>query len=363
MIIRLLDATRQLMRHRLLGGMPGRIPGRIPSRIAALALRATAVAALVPAFALPAAAQAPADPTVANWPERPITILVGYPPGGATDLAARFVATLLSKSLGKPVIVENKPGAGSNIATELVVRAKPDGYTLLVATIANATNMSIYKQLNYDSSRDLLPIVQLMASPSVLVVNPEVPAKDLQSLIALAKSRPGKLTYASSGVGGSPHLAGELLKMRAGIDIVHVPYKGATPALMDVVSGQVSMGFKTSLGAMPQMQKGQLRPIAVANATRLPELPEVPTMAEAGLPDFEVTSWNGLAAPAGTPRAIVEKLNAEVNRILATSEVKAQFQSLGAIPVGGTARAFADYVDAEISRWRNVVRTAGITIE
>jgi tripartite-type tricarboxylate transporter receptor subunit TctC len=299
----------------------------------------------------------------ASYPSRPITILVGYPPGGATDIIARLVATKLSQSVGQPVIVENKPGAGSNIATEQVVRAQPDGYTLLVETIANATNMTVYKNVKYDSARDLAPIVQFMSSPSVLVVSPSLKATDLKSLIALAKAEPGKLTYASSGVGGSPHLAGELLELRAGVDMVHVPYKGATPAMVDVMSGHVSMGFMTSLGALEQIQAGKLRPIAVAYAKRLPELPDVPTMAEAGLENFEVSSWNGLAAPAGTPEPVIRKLNQEVNKILATPEAREQLRTLGAEPVGGTPQAFADYVNGEIRKWGEVIKAAGISLD
>ncbi len=299
----------------------------------------------------------------ANYPARPITVVVGYPPGGATDIIARLVATKLSQSFNQPVVVENKPGAGSNIATEQVVRAKPDGYTLLVETIANATNMTVYKNIKYDSVRDLAPIVQFMSSPSILCVAPSLAATDVKSLIALAKAQPGKLTFASSGVGGSPHLAGELLKLRAGIDMVHVPYKGATPALVDVISGHVSMGFKTSLGALDHIQAGKLRPIAVAYGKRLPELPDVPTMAEAGLEDFEVSSWNGLAAPAGTPEAIIRKLNEEVNRILAMPDVREQLRTLGAQAVGGTPQAFADYVKAEIAKWREVIKVAGISLD
>ena len=262
----------------------------------------------------------------AGYPSRPITVVVGYPPGGATDIIARLVATKLSQSLGQPVIVENKPGAGSNIATEQVVRAKPDGYTLLVETIANATNMTVYKNIKYDSAVTWRRSSSSCRRPACWCVSPSLKATDLKSLIALAKAEPGKLTFASSGVGGSPHLAGELLKLRAGIDMVHVPYKGATPALMDVISGHVSMGFKTSLGALEQIQAGKLRPIAVAYAKRLPELPDVPTMAEAGLDDFEVSSWNGLAAPAGTPEPIIRKLNEEVNRILAMPDVREQLR-------------------------------------
>ncbi len=326
-------------------------------------LRRALVAFTLCAICLAGPAGAQQSEAAASYPSRPITIVVGFPPGGATDIVARMVAAKLSQSLGQPVIVDNKPGASSNIATENVVRSRPDGYTLLVETIANATNMSVYKNLKYDTARDLSPIIQFMSSPSVLVVNSSLPAKDVKSLISLAKSQPGKLSYASSGVGGSPHLAGEMLKLRAGVDILHVPYKGATPALTDVMSGTVSMGFMTSLGALPFMQSGQLRPLAVAYPSRLPELPDVPTMAEAGLPDFEVNSWNGLAAPAGTPQPIIDKLNREVDKILAMPDVRKQLQTLGAQAVGGSSKQFSDYVQAETRKWREVVQTAGISLD
>jgi tripartite-type tricarboxylate transporter receptor subunit TctC len=299
----------------------------------------------------------------ANYPSRPITIILGYPPGGPTDVIARVVAGKLTQAWGKPVIVENKPGAGSNIATEQVVRAAPDGYTLLVETIANATNMSVYKNLNYDTQRDLAPIVQFMSSPSVLVVGPKVRAKNLNELLALAKAQPGKLDFASTGVGGSPHLAGEMLKVRTGIDIVHIPYKGAAPALQDLLGGQVAMGFMTSLGLPEYLQPGKLRAIAVASPRRLPELPGVPTMAEAGLPNFNVLSWNGLAAPAKTPRPIIDKLNAEVNRILAMPDVRKQLASIGGDPAGGTPGQFAKFVDAETLQWGAVVKSANVSLD
>jgi tripartite-type tricarboxylate transporter receptor subunit TctC len=310
-----------------------------------------------------AAQRAAAAEDAASYPNRPITIVVGFAPGGPTDIIARLVASKLSQAWGQPVIVDNKPGAGSNIATEQVVRAAPDGYTLLVETIANATNMSVYKNLKYDTQRDLVPIVQFMAAPSVLVVNSKVPAKNLKELIALAKAEPGKLNYASTGVGGSPHLAGEMLKMRAGIDIVHIPYKGAGPALNDLLAGNVAMGFMTALGLPQHLAGGKLRAIAIASRQRSPELPDVPTMAEAGLPDFLVLSWNGLAAPAKTPRAIVDKLNKEVNRILAQPDVKKQLEGLGGEPVGGTQEEFAQFVGSEIKSWGAVVKSAGFTLE
>jgi tripartite-type tricarboxylate transporter receptor subunit TctC len=310
-----------------------------------------------------AACSAQAVEDVSAYPSRPVKIVVGFTPGGATDITARLLASRLTQALGKPFVVENRPGADSNIGTEQVVRANPDGYTLLVETIANATNMAVYKNLGYDTARDLIPIVQLMTSPSVLVVTASLPAKDLQSLIDLAKSQPGRLSFASSGTGGSTHLAGELFKMRAGLDLVHIPYNGAAPAMADIIAGHVSMGFMTSLGAIGQMQSGHLRPIAVAHSRRLPELPDVPTMAEAGMADFEVSSWNGLAAPTGTPRPIVDKLNAEVNKILALAEVQRQLQLLGGQVVGGSSKQFADHVQAQIQKWRDVIRAARIALD
>jgi tripartite-type tricarboxylate transporter receptor subunit TctC len=310
-----------------------------------------------------AASAAPAAEDAAAYPSRTVTIVVGFAPGGATDITARLLASRLTQALGKPFIVENRPGADSNIGTEQVVRAKPDGYTLLMETIANATNMSAYKSLGYDTARDLSPIVLVMTSPSVLVATPSLPVKDLRSLIALAKSQPGRFSFASSGTGGSTHLAGELLKLRAGLDLVHIPYKGAAPAMADVIAGHVSMGFMASLGALAQMQSGQLRPIAVAHVRRLAELPDVPTMAEAGMADFEVSSWNGLAAPAGTPQPVIDKLNAEVNKILASPDVQQQLQVLGAQVVGGSSGQFANHVQAQIRKWRDVTRAARITLD
>ncbi|MGE0314525.1 MAG: Bug family tripartite tricarboxylate transporter substrate binding protein [Lautropia sp.] len=338
-----------------------RIPSRARRRLFAGGLKAIAGAAVATGAAtwLPAPALAAGD----AWPSRPVTVVVGFAPGGPTDIVARLIASKLEASLGQPVVVENKPGAGSNIGSEYAVRAKPDGYTLLVMTIANATNMSMYRNMKYDTKKDLVPIVQTMASPSVLVVNPKVPAKTVQELVALAKAQPGKLSFASSGAGGSPHLAGELLKLRAGIDMIHVPYKGASPAMADVIAGHVDSGFKTSLAAMPNIKAGKMRALAVAAPKRLADLPDVPTMEEAGFPKFFVVSWNGLAAPAGTPAPIVERLNAEVNKVLADPEVRKKMETLGAEPIGGSAQAFAKYIGDEIDTWAEVVKKAGIALD
>ncbi len=308
----------------------------------------------------PAFAQAP-DP--GNYPNKPIRIIVGFTPGGATDVVARLIAQKLQETLGQSVVVENRPGAGSNLAAEYVARASPDGYTLLLATIANATNMSMYQNLNYDSLRDFAPIIQLMAAPSVLVVGAAVPANNLAELIALARAKPGQLTFASSGSGGSPHLAGEMFKLRAGVDLIHVPYKGAAPAMADVIGGVVTMGFKTALSAIPQMQAGKVKPIAVAANKRLAQIPNVPTMAEAGFPDFEVSSWNGLVAPIKTPAELIRKLNIECQKVLALPDIKEKFALQAAETVGGSPEQFRDYIRVEIERWAKVVKASGAKVE
>jgi tripartite-type tricarboxylate transporter receptor subunit TctC len=298
-----------------------------------------------------------------NYPSRPIKLVVGFVPGGPTDVVARLMAAKLQEALGQTVVVENKPGGGSNIGSEQVAKAAPDGYTLLLGTIANATNMSIYTNLTYDTLRDFAPVTQTMSAPSVLVVAPSLPANNLKELIALAKAQPGKLSYASSGAGGSPHLAGEMLKMRGGIDIIHVPYKGAAPAMVDVASGTVSMGFMTALSAIPFMQSGKMKPIAVAAHARLAAIPNVPTMAEAGLPDFEVSSWNGILAPAKTPPAIIARLHGALVRILATDEIRKNFAAQAAEPVGNTPEQFRAYIKAEIDKWAQVVKASGAKID
>jgi tripartite-type tricarboxylate transporter receptor subunit TctC len=318
---------------------------------------------IVAAVCAHAASAAPATDSVAAYPSRAVTLVVGFAPGGATDVSARLLAGKLAQALGMPFIVENRPGANSNIGSEHVVRAKPDGYTLLLETVANASNMLASNHNGYDTLRDLIPVVHFMSSPSVLVVTPSLPVRDLPSLIAWVQSCPGKLFFASSGTGGSTHLAGELLKVRAGLDLVHVPYKGAAPAMADVMAGHVQIGFMVALGVLKPIGAGQLRPIAVAHARRLAELPDVPTMAEAGMADFEVSSWNGLAAPRGTPQAVIDKLNAEVNKILAEPDFQRQLQALGAHAEGGSPQQFAEHVQAQILKWRGVIRAAGITLD
>ena len=325
--------------------------------------RRHAIAALLTATAsAPVLAQAPAAAPGA-YPSQPIRLLVGYAPGGPTDIIARLVATRLQEVLGQSVVVENKAGASSNIASDEVARAKPDGYTLLLGTIANATNMTFYKKLNYDTMRSFAPITHLVASPSVLMVNAALPVRNVSELIALAKAKPGTLSFASSGNGGSPHLGGELLKMRAGVDMIHVPYKGTAPAMNALLSGEVSMSFVTSLSAIPQAKNPKLRALAVAGQQRLPQLPDVPTLIESGLAGFEVSSWSGLMAPAGTPPAIIARLNAETVKILALPEVRATLLAQAALPVGNTPEQFRAYIAEEIDRWGKVIKMTGATLE
>jgi len=319
-------------------------------------MKRLAIAFLLVLFAGAAAAQG-------SYPAKPVRLIVGYTPGGATDIVARLLAAKLQEALGQTVIVENKPGAGSNIASEFVAKSAPDGYTLLVGSIANATNMVVYKNLGYDTLRDFAPITQLMSAPSVLAVHPSFPAKNLQELIAAAKRDPGKYAFASSGSGGSPHLAGEMLKLRAGIDLIHVPYKGAAPALSDLLGGQVQIAFQTALSAVPYLQSGQLRAVAVAANKRLAQLPGVPTMAEAGLSDFEVSSWNGLFAPAKTPPEIIARLHAEAVKALAAPDFREKLTAQGAEAVGSTPEEFRAYIRAEIEKWGKVVRASGARVD
>jgi len=315
------------------------------------------MAALVCASAmLPAQAQD-------KYPNRQIKLLVGYTPGGATDIMARALAARLTEALGQPVVVENRPGAASNIASELAAKAAPDGYTLLMGTIANATSMSGYKNLGYDTLRDFAFITQTMTAPSVLASHPTFPAKTLKDVIALAKAKPGIYSYASTGIGSSPHLAGELLKLRTGIDIIHVPYKGGAPAMTDLLGGQVSMSFLTALSALPHLQSGKLNVIGVAAPKRMAQLPNVPTIEESGVADFEVSSWNGLFAPAKTPQPIIDRLYELTVTALKSPQMKEKMEAEGAEPVGQTPAQFRAYVAAEIDKWGKVIKAANVKFD
>ncbi|UZN48508.1 tripartite tricarboxylate transporter substrate binding protein [Cupriavidus cauae] len=318
---------------------------------------ALAAGALILSFATAAHA------TPSGYPTKPIRIIVGYQAGGPTDLTARLLAGKLQAGLGQPVIVENKVGAGSNIASDYVASAPPDGYTLLLAAAPITMTKYLYKGLKFDVLKSFEPIANVMTAPAVLAVSTRLPAHDLRSLIALAKKKPGTLTFGSTGAGGSQHLAGELLKQRAGIDMLHVPYKGASAALTDLMAGTVDMVFMTSMSALPTLKSGNPRAIAVASKKRMPQMPQLPTMEEAGLPGFEADSWNGLLAPAGTPREVLDRLNAEVNKALASPDVRDTLVSQGAIVVGGSREQFRQYLVEEVDRWGKVFQTVHISLQ
>ena len=320
-------------------------------------LAAVTAVASVGLISSPALAQAD------NYPDRPIRLLVGFAPGGATDIVARLLAAELEKKLGQPIVVANRAGAGSNIAAAEAARAAPDGYSLFMGTIAQTIGPAIYTNLEYDTEKDFVPIIQTMSSPSILVINPSIPANTVAELIQWAKDNPGSLTMASSGSGGSPHMASELLNIRAGIDSLHVPYRGAGPAMNDVLAGVVSGGFKTATAAIPQIQAGNIRALAVAAPQRLSQLPDVPTMDEAGVADFYVTSWNGLFAPAGTPQPIIDKLVKATAEVLQQPEIIADFENRAAVAVGGTSQEFSDFIKAELAKWREVAKEAKIQLD
>ncbi len=297
---------------------------------------------------------------LAAWPDKPIVIVVPFPPGGNTDILARLVGQKLSISLGQPVIVENKPGAGSMIGSQVVARAKPDGYTFLMGSIANVLNNFFYKKPLYDISKDLMPVSQLVAVPNYLAVNNSVKAQSVSDIIAMAKATPDKISCASSGVGTSPYLSCELLRTMAGVNMVTVAYKGGVPAMQDVMGGQATMVIANE--ALPYIKDKRLKGIAVTTAVRTPLAPDLPTIAET-LPGFDVTSWYGVFAPTGTPREIVNKISAEIASILKIPEVEKRLESLGATPVGSSPKEFGDYVNAEMIRWEKALKPMNINLD
>jgi tripartite-type tricarboxylate transporter receptor subunit TctC len=297
-----------------------------------------------------------------SFPMKPVRIVVPLAPGGSTDVLARLVASKLSEVWGQQVIVDNRGGGGTMIGTEIVARAPGDGYTLLMVTSAFAVNFSLYDKVPYRFS-DFVALSNVGQTPNVLAVHPTVPAKNVKELIALARARPGEMTYSSGGVGGSTHLAGELFKLLAKIDIVHVPYKGGGPAVADLVSGQVTMTFGNLTTVLPFANAGRVRALAVTSAKRSPALPNLPTMAEAGVPGFEAATWNGLIAPAATPKDIVAKLNADIVKVLNMPDTRAKLASNGLEPIGDTPAAFAAHISNEMARWAKVVKAARIKAE
>ena len=323
-------------------------------------LRAIAALTGIAALAWSVAAEAQAT----AYPTKPIRLVVPFPPGGATDLIARAVAQKLGEAWGQSVVVDNRPGAGGNIGTELVAKAAPDGYTLEMGTVGtHAINASLYAKIPFDHVKDFAPVILVAGVPNVLEVNPSVPVNSVQELIAYAKANPGKLNFASSGAGTSIHLSGELFKVMAGVQMTHVPYKGSSPALQDLLGGQVQLMFDNLPPSLPQIKAGKLRALAVTSATRAPALPDVPTIAESGLPGFEASSWFGILAPAGTPPAIIAKINAEVAKWLASAEGKEKLASIGANAAGGSPEDFARHIQAETAKWAKVVKESGAKVD
>jgi len=293
-----------------------------------------------------------------------VRIVVPFPPGGPADVLARTVGDKLQATLGQPVVVDNRPGAGGNIGMELVAKAAPDGHTLALAPAGNLTvNPSLYRNVPYDVARDFAPVTVIAAVPNILVVNAQVPAKDLAELIAYAKANPGKLNFASPGPGSGAHLAGELLKSSAAIDMVHVPFSGIAPAVTAVVAGDVQVMFAGSSSAMPHVTAGKLRALGVASPKRIASAPALPTLAESGLPGFDVTSWYSIVAPAGTPPAVVERLQREIAKALDAPDVKTKLAGLGAEPVANTPSEFSAMIKVESAKWGKIVKDANIRPE
>ena len=298
------------------------------------------------------------------YPNHVIRLVVPFPAGGTTDILARAAAQKLTESLGQPVVVDNRPGAGGNIGADVVAKSAPDGYTLLMGTVGtHAINPSLYTKMPYDHVKDFVPVVLVAGVPNVLVVNPSVPVNSVADLIKLAKSKPGAINFASSGSGTSIHLSGELFKTMAGVDMTHVPYKGSAPALTDLIGGQVQVMFDNLPSALPQIKGGKLRAIAVTSLKRAPVLPDVPTISESGLPGFEASSWFGVLAPAGTPAPIVARLNSEVNKWLQSPEAREQLLAQGAVAAGGTPEQFAAHIRSETEKWAKVVKASGAKVD
>jgi tripartite-type tricarboxylate transporter receptor subunit TctC len=309
---------------------------------------------------LAAALLAAAPAAAQTYPVKPIRVIVPYAAGGNTDFTARAVGAKLTEVMGQQVVVENRPGGATNIGTEAVVRAPADGYTLLMGGASNAVNMSLFARPPYDTMRDLAPVSWCVQGANILAVHPSLPAKNLKELVALARTRPGKLNFASAGIGGSNHMAGELLKVMAKIDIVHVPYKGNAPSLTDAIGGHVEMIFVGVPTLVPHLQSGRLRAIANGSLKRFAAIPDVPTFDESGLPGYESTNWFGLMAPVKTPRDIVTRLNVEVGKIVTSPEIRDRFLNDGLVAMGGTPEFFGKFIQAEIEKYARVVKIVGI---
>lgn len=304
-----------------------------------------------------------AQTTPPAYPTKPIRLIVPFAPGGTNDILGRIVADKFAERFGQPIVVDNRAGANSVIGSEIVARASPDGYTMLIASAGLAVNPSIMRALPYDTERDFAPIGVVGGGPYLMVVHPAVPAKTVKEFIAWVKSRPGKVNYASVGIGSPPHLAAELLKVTAGIEMQHIPYKGGSAVLPDLIAGRVSMFFGSIATLHPHVQAGRLRAVAVTTTQRSPAMPELPTFIESGLAGYEVNGWYGLLAPGKTPRVIVNRLNLELQKVLADADTRTRFAAIGMVPAPGTAAGFAALIHSEIAKWGKVARAAGIKPE
>jgi len=313
------------------------------------------VTMLAAAAAIPVLAQ--------SYPARTVRVVVPYAAGGNTDIVARMVAQHLTTAWGQQVIVDNRPGGATNIGSELVARAQPDGHTLLMGGASNAINMTLFRKPPYDTLKDFSPIVLCTVGANLLSVHPSIPVKNLRDLMALARARPGHLNFASSGIGSSNHMAGELFKLMAKLNITHVPYKGNTPALTDLVGGHVEMGFAGITAQIPLMDSGKLRGIAVSSKERFPAIPNIPTFNESGLPGYESSTWFGLLAPAGTSAEIVRKVNADVAKILARQDIRDKLAADGQVPGGGPIDSFAKFIRDEIAKYARVIKAANVPLQ
>lgn len=299
-----------------------------------------------------------------RYPTKPIRLIVPFPPGGGPDVIARILGQQLSASWRQQIVIDNRPGAGGVIGSEIAAKSAPDGYTLIMGnTATHANNVGLYKKLPYHPVKDFVPVCLVASTQSILMVHPGVLAKSVKELIAIARAKPGSLSYASAGNGTAAHLSMELLKTLTGINIVHIPYKGNPQALTDLLSGQVQLMFPTFVAALPHVKSGRLRPLAVTGTRRSPALPDVPTLIEAGVPGYESTLWYGVLAPAGTPGKIVKQLNDEIVTALRKPEVQEQLAAQGADPVGSTPEHFLEYMKAEIAKWSKVIRQAGVRVD
>jgi tripartite-type tricarboxylate transporter receptor subunit TctC len=298
-----------------------------------------------------------------TWPSKPIRYIVPFPPAGATDITARIMADKISGPLGQSVVVENRPGAAGNVGTEFVARSAPDGYTILQLTVAQSISATLYTKINYDVEKDLAPAAMVALVPNVMIVHPSVPAKSVAEFIALAKAKPGKINFASSGSGTSIHMSAEMFKMLTGVNIVHIPYKGSGPALADMLGGQVDVMFDNLTSSIGHIRSGKLRALAVTTVTRYPELPDLPTMQEAGVPGYEATAWFGIVVPRGTPRDAIVRINGEVNKALAQADVKEKLAQQGALARSWTPEEFGSFIHNEVVKWAKVVKASGAKVE